>query len=166
MRDRSGDWGAWISGSDVDKVPEAWGTIEYPIRHLEDVLRAHIAYVSGHQEILNRLEAAWTETTRRIVAAHSATLTRLVQAAAALLNESVPSEPIGAICERFWALEQEQASLETTVRELRMIPELRQKLPGNRPPDKLVTVSAPLEAGLLADLHEYGGAHVLAVTRS
>lgn len=150
-----------LDGSDAVWVDEdQWGEVaaaeiplldlmEYPLRHLESLVVANLALFVGHQELSN---LAWQESPElgRRLDADTSALGDFARVVRSLLEEKVPISPLGALAEAFLSLRESGAAVWDIEEELRMLPGLRMRLPGNDDGRATYHLSDRIE-GLFAD---------------
>jgi type III secretory pathway component EscV len=154
----------WIAKQYWKKVESAnlnlWAVIEFPIRHLEAVLRKNLSDFVGHQEVMNLLEASSNESCNRIQKSRKH-ITKLVLVIKALLDEEVPITEFEAICSEFEHLYRKKTDVTTIVERIRMISKIRQKLPGNNDEFWFYQLGERLEASFRNSISKEGRLSIL-----
>jgi tetratricopeptide (TPR) repeat protein len=165
-RPDTGEPGFWVPAAQWRTVLDAglplWEVLEYPIRHLERVVRRNLALFFGHQELDNVLEDN-TSPAAKAIRQDGRELTALVIALRALVQEGVPIVAFQALIDRFAELRALGASLGDIVAQLRLIPDVRAALPGTQPTTVLRRVGRSLESDLHKALGKENGRFVLAL---
>lgn len=131
---RTGDEACWVLEKDWKNLESArlglWDVIEYPIRHLEAILRKNLREFVSYQEVDNRVSASSTDVCRQILDS-SESFTSLVQVLKALVSEEVPITAFEHICEKFASLYDAKMHVTTIAERLRSLPDICKNLPGN-----------------------------------
>jgi type III secretion protein V len=124
----------WVGEKDWKRVESAklelWDVIEYPLRHLEAVIRKNLAEFLGHQEVMDLLVSSNCDACNKIQNSN-ARLTALVHVLQALVTEGVGITAFKAICREFNRLYDAGTETITIAERLRYISGIREKLPGN-----------------------------------
>jgi tetratricopeptide (TPR) repeat protein len=130
----TGDEAYWITEKDWDKVEgaglELWDIVEYPVRHLESVVRRNLTEFLGHQEVLNMCDLG-PGYVFELVQNKPEDLSALTAVLKGLLNEGVPIAAFAEIAEEFARLRAQGENLTAVVGEIRSLPDVRPKLSGN-----------------------------------
>lgn len=125
---------SWIAEPDWAEVEaagiELWRKGEVPVRHLRALVEGNLADFVGHEETYELLEAAGTPAAQAVIDRPEA-LSSLAAALRGLLSERVPVVAFDSICRRFLELLDGGREVTEIVEELRMLPDLRERLPGN-----------------------------------
>jgi type III secretion protein V len=126
----TGEEAYWIWRTDWAKAESRlWPLIEYPVRHLEAILRSHLEEFVGHQEIMDKLLEEGQDLT--LWRENPGALTTLTSVLRALLKEAVPIVAFKAIVKEFSHLWESGVDQVTAVEILRSLREIRPDLPGN-----------------------------------
>jgi flagellar biosynthesis component FlhA len=158
-----GSEGAWISSDDASSLKaRSWDLSEYIARHLEGVLLRNLVMFNGHMEVRARLLDSWSSQARTILA-DPTLLTAFTRALHALLSENVPTIDFEVLCEGFMKEWSKTMHLDQTVAALRLLPEIREKLPGTQASIALLKLGRSLEQTLSSSLLAYGDVHILAL---
>jgi tetratricopeptide (TPR) repeat protein len=125
----------WIHGQeDWDKIETAgyglWEFVEYPVRHLQAVVRKNLRQFVGHQEIMNLVEERTPEYSKRLEDA-PAVLADLTQVLRSLLDEEVPIVELDTLLSGFFGMRETGLAVWNITEALRSLPEIRPTLLGN-----------------------------------
>lgn len=164
--------GWWVVPAELraDVVGETWTSLEYVVRHLERLVRSHIASFAGVVEVQRAVER-WEVVTRPDeVAARgdsvaqalpdSETLVRFTQVVRDLLGESVSILDIGKLLEAFSRTELDAREGHTArVEQIRFL--LRTWLPGNSDARTVISLPSWIERRVAKAIVGSGQHHVL-----
>ena len=162
----TGDQGAWIKQDDWPKVEaagaELWSPSEYLIRDLEALIERHLMDFVGHQEVA---ELVSTEIPGGLdsFANRPGKLTALTTVCRALVSERAPISPFREICELFEKLESSGVCLQDIVEEVRRMPSIKDRLPGNRAGYPLFETGPTFEAEIKNSVYRSDNHALLAI---
>lgn len=163
----TGDEACWVDQPNWERAEQAgfelWNSIEYPVRHLRALLEQNLIEFLGHQEVLALLEEHDSQAVRALLARPEA-LTPLTAVLRGLVAEQAPITALDALCARFLELLDAGRMPVAIVEELRLLPEVRAALPGNRVGTSLFILDEALERTLGDSLHRDGDRVLLAMT--
>lgn len=139
-----------------------WNFLDYPARHLRQVVETNLKEFLGHQETAWLLHELPSDSVVRI-RENPRLLSQLTAILRAFVDERVPIVALEAICDRFVELNESNAALGTIAEELRMLPGVRSRLIS--PSSELVLLEAdqPFEHMLHSSLHHSGSQAQLAL---
>ncbi len=130
----TGDEACWVQQENCDVIKaaglEVWSLLEYPIRHLEAVIRRNLSEFVDHQEVIGLLATDGVEAYSEVRESPEK-LTAFVTVLRALVTEEVPITPLDQICRTFCESLGAGLDLTAIVEGTRSLPDLRPKLPGN-----------------------------------
>jgi tetratricopeptide (TPR) repeat protein len=153
---------SFISVTDADKLGQpTLNASEYIERHIEKVILSNLSDFIAHDSVATRLQEEWGGHSREI-AEDPILLGRFVRALRALVQESVPTIPLGPICAAFLEKARAGSGFDQTLEGLRLLPELRPAIPGARD-GRLLELDDALEQEIAAGLHPHGDESVLAL---
>lgn len=161
----TGDAGFWVGEQDWSKAGKSnlplWDSPEYLIRHLEAVIRRNLVDFIGHQEVA---EIAESEGLSEELANAPEKLSACVAVCRGLLAENVPLKPFGLIYDLFDELYSQGKSLSEILERVRLLPDLRTKLPGNSNNYNLRRLGDDLEKMIRRCVYQSGSHTVLAMS--
>lgn len=115
----------------VEKSPfDLWETTEYIVKHLQNVIRRNLSNLIAYQDVMTMLKNYCPDIYEQMIE-NSKRLSSLVSILRGLLSEGVPITPFEKIVEKFNQSYQDDKTLLTTIEEIRSLPEIRNRLPGN-----------------------------------
>ena len=130
--DPNGNPAYWVDEKHVDTLKaaglETWKLMEYPIRHLETVIRQNLGEFIDHQEVSNLLAA---DADGADIVSSAEKLTPFTILIRALVSEQVPITALSKIRGAFSESLAHGKDLATIVESVRSLPEIRPALPGN-----------------------------------
>lgn len=120
----------WVDQQKVEALGpgklSTWSLLEYPIRHLESLVRRNLSEFVDHQEVAALL-ASYDEGLK----VETESLTAFTIVLRALVSEQVPLTPIDLILRQISELLDQHLDLVSIVEEIRFLPAIRLSLPGN-----------------------------------
>ncbi|HZF73344.1 MAG TPA: FHIPEP family type III secretion protein, partial [Gemmatimonadaceae bacterium] len=131
-RPDGGGTGFWITEPywpNVAAQDELWEILEWPVRHLEQLVRRNLPLYFGHQEATYLLRENGGPAAKDILE-DGQKLTALVITLCALVSEEVPIVALTPILDRFLELYAKDMKPHDIVEQLRLLPDLRAHLPG------------------------------------
>ena len=132
---RTGKEAVWISPEDQPKVESAgyklWTIQEFVFADIEAVIRRNLGDFLGHQEVVKFLNQDGQPEVFKEISQDDDLTMELMAVLKRLLNEGVTITPIDQIVERFNTLKKAKQSLTGIVEEVRSLPVLLSRLPGN-----------------------------------
>lgn len=163
---RTGGEVSWIDESDREKVEGLGNAIIKPITfvmdHLQVVVERNLSEFVGLQETHELLEERCQSMLEDVLAT-SGCLVDLACVLRAMLKEEVPLQPLESITRKFLDLSAAGASLGDMVAAMRLLPEIRPRLPGNHERSTLFALDDDFEAMLLQALRSTDRVPVLAM---
>jgi tetratricopeptide (TPR) repeat protein len=136
--------------------------LEYIVRHIEASAQKNLTEFLGHQEVTSLLQQS-NDKSVRALADSTENLDLLTDTLQALIAEQVPITAIDQLC-RLFIDKRGRLSAEALIEDMRMLPEVRGKLPGNSRTRKLFSVAADIAKVLKDSVVATGPVHVLAMT--
>lgn len=125
--------GIWLGKADWAVAEEkdigVWDMVEYPVKHLETILKANLADITGHQEVADIVQRERPDAYAGLKEVPQK-LSALVAVCRALVNEEVPLVPFDKIYAVFSDRYRPAESLLPIVEAIRTLPEIQAKLPG------------------------------------
>ncbi|WP_434051654.1 MAG: FHIPEP family type III secretion protein [Roseibium sp.] len=139
-----------------------WNFLDYPARHLRQVIEQNLKVFLGHQETAWLLHELSSDSALQI-REDPRLLSKLTALLRALVDERVPIVALQAICDCFMDLHNRGVPLSTIAEEFRMLPEVRSRLIS--PSTELVLLEADqaFEEMFKAALHRDGSQAQLAL---
>jgi tetratricopeptide (TPR) repeat protein len=139
---------AWVSRADWPALERAgrplWTGLEYLAEHLHYVMRRHLHLFMGHQQtadlVLEHVPDIAADLRRDPVA-----LSALVLVLRNLLEEQAPLLALRPILETFFSMYARQTERLRTLQAIRLLPDVRRRLPGNQGTGVLVQLPDALE---------------------
>jgi tetratricopeptide (TPR) repeat protein len=123
----------WLQQTDWDKATAAGLTlldaVDVIFRHLKRVMIEHLAEFLGFPEVINLLKGSEKSEVAALAKDYDA-VTTLTMVLRGLLAEEVPIEAFKEICNYFLSVYGEKTVAEM-IEEVRMLPPVRKRLPGN-----------------------------------
>jgi flagellar biosynthesis protein FlhA len=144
----SGKPATWLARRDWPTAERAgaplWTPTEYIGSHVDAVIRRRLWTMIGHQQAFDMVDREMPEIATGLRRDPSV-LTGLVLIMQNLLEEDVPVLPLRPIVETFVTLRATATDRLRILQAIRLIPDLRARLPGNTEGACCITVPAPLE---------------------
>ena len=163
----TGEEAYWINEKDIEKLGtlknNLWDTLEYPIRHLESVLQRNLAEFLGHQEVNDLIYECCPEKLQHYDN-HPENLTKLTILLRGLVSEKVPITEFKTILKYFETHDQDEKNLTNVINNIRLIPEIKKVLPGNREKTHFKKLSTRLESEFQNAIHIDHGKYFLAIS--
>jgi tetratricopeptide (TPR) repeat protein len=152
-----GGKGCWVAAADWASIEARgltlWQIMEYPLRHLEALLKSDPSVLIDHQQAMWWLDVAKTDKAKTIKESPEKR-SSLLHVLRALTHESVPVTAVDLICDTFLEGKMAGASLVSIAELLRSKPEIRPTLAGNNEQYTFYHLSADLEAELARLFHK------------
>lgn len=139
-----------------------WNFLDYPARHLRQVIEQNLKVFLGHQETAWLLHELSSDAALQIVE-NPRLLSKLTALLRALVDERVPIVALQAICDCFMDLHNRGVALSTIAEEFRMLPEVRSRLIASSAELVLLQADPAFEEMLKAALHRDGSQAQLAL---
>jgi tetratricopeptide (TPR) repeat protein len=162
----TGEAATWIDQRDINKIKDlgydAYDSIGYICRHLQAVIRRNLADINGVQETSALLESESPDLLQAVRNSRHG-LVGLTIVFKALLTEEVPITPIRKVVEEFLKLSIEENNLAALAETVRLLPELKRKLPGTQAGVTLFRLTIPFEETLRKSLYGNNEVPVLAM---
>lgn len=162
--DPSGNEASWVDEQHCDAIKaaglETWSLMEYPVRHLEEVVKYNMSEFIGHQEVADLLAA---KDGGPEVIADVEKLTAFTIVLRALVSEVVPISPLTQILSQFSQLLAEGKDLTKIVEGIRSLPDIRPTLPGNSDAYSLYRLGKRITEVLAHALRTENGSQFLAI---
>lgn len=162
----TGNGGFWIHQQDWALAEahdlELWGFVKYLINHLEALIRRSLVEFVGHQEIAGVAGYESSETSDRLKSSPEK-LSALTAVCRGLLAEGVPIKPFGPIYDAFEKLGSEGQALWQIVERVRLLPEVRPKLPGNEMDYEKLRLGTEFEAAMKHFIYKNQSHSILAM---
>lgn len=151
----SGRQAAWVARQDWSLVEglgrPLWTGTEYIARRLGSVMRTHLHLFHGHQRTMEMIEAHVPEAAGAF-SRDAALLGALVLVLGNLLEEGAPLVPFRPIVETFLTLRAAGRERLEILRAARLLPGIREQLPGNTRSGSLAPLPADVEREIEASI--------------
>lgn len=162
----TGEEACWINERDIEKLEtlknNLWDVLEYPIRHLESVLQRNLVEFLGHQEVNNLIYECCPEKLQHYDD-YPEDLTKLTILLRGLVSEKVPITDFKIIIKYFETIYQDEKNLTNLINSIRLIPEIKKVLPGNREKTHYKKLSTRVENEFQNAIHIVNGKYILAM---
>ena len=161
----AGEDGCWIAAADWDAASAAglplWAVEEYPVRHIGAIVERNLADFIGVNETYERLTEVCFDLLPQIEQSDGG-VPRFAGVLRALVAERVPIGELREICKRYLEV-RGGLSQADMVEQLRSLPQIAPRLPGNAAGTQLISMGADFERRILEGVHRDGSHVVLAM---